>query len=112
MAVLSGGKAVDAYKEQNVGAAVNQLMDTVAIADFSGMEWLYSIVDSTDNKYQAAKLVASQKFSVNPEYSRHDINGDTIAFVITMLLDAGNIKVYFQNDEAHSIQVRFSRRSI
>ena len=112
MTVVIGGKPVIDYFEANVSASVDQLMDTIPITTSKTFEWLYSLEDTTNNTYRRAKIHATHKQSVNPDYSITNINGDSVSHTVSVLLDAGNIKLYIQNDEAVTVIVRVSRISM
>jgi len=109
MAVIKGGKPLEGYKSEVVGIGVNQEMDSVPITQATTYEWLLSIEDNVNNKFSSSKIHATHRQSLNPDWSHGHWTGDKISITVTILLNAGVVSLYIQNDEGNALTVKVRR---
>lgn len=111
MAEIIGGKPLKSYKEFNVNATINQLVESFPITQATSATLYFMIECTTENKLRSGKLKLSHIDSANPEYIVNEVLGDSIPHEFSVLLVGSTIEVYFKNDDIHTVLVKISKSS-
>lgn len=83
--------------------SVNTIADQFAASTCSLVKWNYTLRDTSENKTQSAEITATHRNGANPIHTRYAITGDSIPHTVTVVIESGQMRLRFVNQDPHTL---------